>query len=173
MKSEGEKEKSRADKAEALKLKVHKDLGFLLSLKPVFISRRTAKYVLEEGVDEAIANFKEDAFEAYYSCLKYDYDGKSIEKVAVGKLASDRLEPLHEEIMSMRVKEKAWFNVCDQPVHLPSSRTELLEDGSIVEGEEEVESGQGARTGFHYEITLDRIEYRNSEKIKIKRKINE
>lgn len=141
MKSEGEKEKSRADKAEALKLKVHKDLGFLLSLKPVFISRRTAKYVLEEGVDEAIANFKEDAFEAYYSCLKYDYDGKSIEKVAVGKLASDRLEPLHEEIMSMRVKEKAWFNVCDQPVHLPSSRTELLEDGSIVEGEEEVESG--------------------------------
>lgn len=67
-----------------------------------------------------IANFKEDAFEAFYSCLKYDYDGKNVEKVAVGKMASDKLEPLHHEIMSMKVKERAWFNVCDQLIHIPS-----------------------------------------------------
>lgn len=153
---------------------MHKDLGFLLSIKPTFISRRTAKYVLEEGMDEVVGNFKEDAFEAYYSCLKYDYDGKNIEKIAVAKLASDKPEPLHGEIMSMRVRERAWFNVCDQLVHVPSDRTELLEDGSIVEdAEEELERDHTVRTGFHYEITLDRIEFRNSDKIEIKRKINE
>lgn len=153
---------------------MHRDLGFLLSIKPTFISRRTAKYLLEEGVDEVIGSFKEDAFEAYYSCLKYDYDGRNVEKIAVGKLASDKPEPLHAEIMSMRVKEKAWFNVCDQLVHVPSDKTELLEDGSIVEdAEEELERNHAARTGFHYEITLDHIEFRNSEKIEIKRKINE
>lgn len=47
MKSEADKEKSRADKAEMLKLKVHKDLGFLLKYKPIFISRSTAKYILD------------------------------------------------------------------------------------------------------------------------------
>lgn len=36
-----------------------------------------------------------------------------------------------------------------------------------------METNFEARTGFHYEITLDRIEYRNSDKIEIKRKNNE
>jgi hypothetical protein len=46
MKEEDPKERTKKDKTETQKLKVHKDFGFLLNIKPVFINARTAKYLL-------------------------------------------------------------------------------------------------------------------------------
>jgi hypothetical protein len=54
MKEEEPKERPKKDKTETQRLKVHKDFGFLLSIKPVFINVRTAKYLLEKGIEEAV-----------------------------------------------------------------------------------------------------------------------
>jgi hypothetical protein len=41
------RERQKKEKADTQKLKVHKDFGFLLDIKPVFINPRTAKYLLQ------------------------------------------------------------------------------------------------------------------------------
>jgi hypothetical protein len=58
MKEEDQKERLRKERAETQKLKVHKDFGFLLDIKPVFINDRTAKYLLEEGIDDPVEQYK-------------------------------------------------------------------------------------------------------------------
>jgi len=43
----------------------------------------------------------------------------------------------------MRIKEKAWFNVCDYAIHKISNKVEVMEDGLITEeadGNEENET---------------------------------
>jgi hypothetical protein len=138
---------------------MHKDFGFLLEKVPIFINRQTAKYILEEGIDDIIDSYKENAFDAYFSYLKYDYDGKTVDKVAVAKISSDRAEPLRAEVLSMKIKEKAWFNISDQLIHTPSTKMELIEHGTIKEDVQQMESNEEevVLTGFHYEMVLDRI----------------
>lgn len=46
MKEDDPKERTKKDKSETQKLKVHKDFGFLLNIKPAFINERIAKYLL-------------------------------------------------------------------------------------------------------------------------------
>jgi hypothetical protein len=79
----------------------------------------------------------------------------------------------------MRIKEKAWLNICDQVIHASQRNVEEIDDGTITEDpesfeeNEKTEASQQERTGFHFEIFLERIEFRNGEKIEIKRKVNE
>jgi hypothetical protein len=49
----------------------------------------------------------------------------------------------------------------------------ITEDSEQFEGHDKTEVNQQEPTGFHYEIFLERIEFRNSDRIDIKRKINE
>jgi hypothetical protein len=101
--------------------------------------------------------------------------------VASAKIASDKTEELRDAMMTMRIKEKAWFNICDRPLHRAHTKliTEEIEDGVIIEDVEDIEvekveeKKEKGPTGFHYEMVLERVEFRNSEKIDIKRKINE
>jgi hypothetical protein len=118
MKEEDSRERLKNERAETQKLKVHKDFGFLMEIKPIFTNQRTAKYILVEGIDEPMSAYKEDPFEAFISYFKYDYDGKVIDKVASAKISSDKAEPLRDEILTMKLKEKAWFNICDQIIHV-------------------------------------------------------
>ncbi len=78
MKEEELKERPKKDKTETQRLKVLKDFGFLLNIKPVFINVRTAKFLLEEGIEVPVHEYKENPFEAFISYIKYDYEGKII-----------------------------------------------------------------------------------------------
>lgn len=72
-------------------MKVHKDLGFLLDLKPEIINACTVKYLMERGEGQPVKEIKYP-YEAYYSVQKYDYQGRIIDKnTALTKLNSDKI----------------------------------------------------------------------------------
>jgi len=100
------------------KVKIHKDFGFLLNITPIILNARTAKYLLTDGEGETLKALKYP-FESYYNFTKYDYQGRLIDKNSgIIKLASDKKDKFQELIMSMKVKERAWFNVCESPIHV-------------------------------------------------------
>jgi hypothetical protein len=41
-----------------------------------------------------------------------------IEKVQNCKVPSDKADPLQKEVLSMRLKEKSWFNICSRAIKL-------------------------------------------------------
>ncbi len=88
------------------------------------------KYIIEDGKDEVISELTENPFDAVFSYIKYDYEGKILDKIANAKVTSDKAEMLRDPILSMRVKEKAWFNISDQIIH---STIEFIENGVITE----------------------------------------
>lgn len=82
-----------------------------------------------------ISEYVANPFIAYYSYAIYDYTGKVIERNPIGKMVSNKESTLPERtaVMSMKVKERAWFNLCDQPAS--------SEEGS---------DSTGNRTGRHF-----------------------
>ncbi len=75
---------------------MHKDFGFLLEKQPLLINSKTMKYILEEGKGEIVSELKENPFDAIFSYVKYDYEGRTVEKVAIGKITSDKPETLRD-----------------------------------------------------------------------------
>lgn len=44
--------------------------------------------------------------------------------------------------MTMRIKEKAWFNICDQAIHGSQKNVEEIGDGTITEDSEPFEENK-------------------------------
>lgn len=54
------------------KIKIHKDLAFLLDLPKTDISSSIVKYLIKPGIYEEIKALT-PPFSVYYTCLTYDY----------------------------------------------------------------------------------------------------
>ena len=66
-------------KKESLKLKIIKDLGFLLEARSEVLSAFTVKYILEEGEGEVISDIAHP-FVVKVAVMAYDYEGRMVEK---------------------------------------------------------------------------------------------
>jgi hypothetical protein len=135
--SESEVSKRKTD----AKLKLLKDLSFLLDLKVLRVDQCTAKYVLEEGEGDLIADLAHQ-FTIVYSSKTYDYEGKLLVEFSEGKVSRSDKKDSHilSFLLGMKVGEKAWFNLCEQPVfRLKQELKEVEEEEVEFLGESEGE----------------------------------
>ena len=80
---------------EKVRRKVVKDLGFLLDIKPFFLSTFTAKYMLEEGEGDALTEI-EVPFDAHVGLVRYDYEGRQVSQIGTLVVYKDREHELRE-----------------------------------------------------------------------------
>ena len=75
-------------------------------------------------------------------------------------------------LISMKVKEKAWFNLCNEEVF--KVKDQQFEDAGNIDDEDDDEGlaeefeaisggNKSGRTGTHFEIIVLRLEYKNDE----------
>lgn len=99
------------------KRKIIKDLSFLLEKTAVPLHSNCAKYLLQEGKGEVLSDINEH-FDIVYSLRQYDYEGRRINEYPEGKINNQSKKDiaLIELLQTMRVKEKAWFNLSNQQI---------------------------------------------------------
>ena len=167
-----------AKKKADLKLKIIRDFSFLLDCRPVVVDERITKYVLKEGEeDEEIISDLPLVFDIVYSCKTYDYEGKQLVKYPVGRIGnSDKKDSLIRKLLlTMKVNETAWFNVSEDQVYRKKDPDEkqILEMVELIDEDEEFQeledTNSSERKGCHYEITVEKLEYKNADTIDSKR----
>ena len=123
------------------KLKIIKDLSFLLDHRPLPLDSHTTKYVLLAGEGDTIRQMNHD-FNIVYSFKSYSFEGRNLNGFPEGKMAKfDQKDPIMLKLLtSMKVEEKAWFNVCEEPV-FKLKKTKEQEEEAIdeLEGIEDVQ----------------------------------
>ena len=99
------------------RLKVIRDFSFLHDLQPIHLDPYSTKYIVQEGEGSLISEMAHH-FSIVYSCITYDYEGKFINEFKEGRLnKSDKKDSfMLNFLLGMKIKEKSWFNVCNDPI---------------------------------------------------------
>ena len=69
-------------------------------------------------------------FSIVYSFKSYSFEGRNLNGFPEGKMSKfDKKDPIMLKLLlSMKVAEKAWFNVCEEPVFKVKKTKEQEED---------------------------------------------